>query len=125
MHKRLVNTLLLIALAVGFSGCPATSIALGTWVFIVKESGQDSEVRATVLAAGGQILVPVSQPEVADFVSGGSGWAQNGSTFTMDSPGENLLFTGTVHSSTSMTGTVALDSNPSVPIASWAGVLLP
>lgn len=125
MRLRIARYLLITMLLVSLSGCPATSIALGTWVFIVKEPGKDSEARAIILAAGGQIQIPASQPAVADFLFGGSGWDQNGSTFTLDSPGENLLFTGTVHTSTSMTGTVASGADPSVPIASWAAVFLP
>jgi hypothetical protein len=90
---------------------------LGTWVFVVKVSGQDSVARAIDLLANGQTQMPNPIPAVADEAfAGTTTWDQSGATFEMVKLlGQNQFFTGTVRSGISMSGTWSLGSfsNPS------------
>ena len=128
MHCRRLRILLIVMLVVPLSGCPmGIPVQLGTWLFIVKVTGQDSVVRAITLTSGGQTQAPNPVPAAADeWFVGTTTWDQSGSTFTMvQLLGQNQFFTGTVHSNASMSGTWSLSSFSDPPVGSWAAVYLP
>jgi len=129
MQFRWLRFLVAVALIVPLSGCPgATSISLGTWLVTVNFTGQASFALAFGLAANGQVQAPNPVPPIADdFPMLGGSWAQSGPTFTMTETkiGEDWLYTGTIHSSTSMNGTWAQANNPSQVSGEWVAAWIP
>ncbi len=111
MNTRLLKATVMIVLALTMAGCPATgpaSVALGNWLFTITTPNVGSETAARTLQAGGATENPVPMPpQASDEFSGTLTWMQNGSAFTMSqviSVNNELVYTGTVHSSTSMSG---------------------
>lgn len=110
MRKRLVVGALLSVLLVGLTGCPPTQVSKGLWVFTISYVGPATYtlVPGLTLLDSGQAEVPLLvPPEVQDTWWGTFAWMQNGSTFTLSQVenGSNMVYTGTVNSSTSMDGT--------------------
>lgn len=111
MKIRILKTAVTIVLACSMMGCPAAgpiSVSVGLWLFTITTPNVGTETAARTLLAGGQTENPVPKPpQASDEFSGTLTWMQNGSAYTMSqviSVNNELVYTGTVHSSTTMSG---------------------
>ena len=108
MQKRLVAGVLLSVMLVGFTGCPATQVSPGTWLFAIGSDGTFFTASAALdLLGDGSTQDPDPIPPNFNPLPGTVTWMQNGSTFTMSQVTDSATttYTGTVNSSTSMDGT--------------------
>lgn len=130
MKHYALGLLVLVAMVLPLSGCPTAppAIAIGTWLFTVSETGEPDQHPALVLLNGGQTQDPVPMPPQADSsFSGTSTWLQNGSSFVLNQVigvNNELQYSGTVQSSTSMSGTWMRTAG-GIDSGTWSAVKLP
>jgi len=131
MNQGVVQAAVAAVFAVSTMGCPGPSgppaIALGTWLFTISETGTPDTQPALILQNGGQTQDPMPMPPQADSsFSGTLTWMQNGSTFVSNqviSVNNEIEYTGTVQSSTSMSGTWMRTAG-GVDSGTWSAVKL-
>ncbi len=108
MQKRLVVGVLLSVMLVGFTGCPATQVSPGTWLFdIGSDNTFFTASRALDLLGDGSTQDTDPIPPNTTPFTGTLTWMQNDGTFTMSQvvSGAGGGYTGTINSRTSMDGT--------------------
>jgi len=126
----LVQLLIAVALVLPMMGCPSgpPTLALGVWVFTISTTGGGDQEPALTLLAGGQTETPSPLPPgVSEMFSGVLTWAQNGSAFSLNQVigvNNEVLHTGTVQSSSAMSGTWTRTLG-GVGSGTWSAVLLP
>lgn len=113
MKSPIRRGLLVVVTLVSVIGCSAPELTTGPWLFTQNSSDGESRTQALILLDGGQTQIPDPKPQEAssEFQSdfGGLAWAQDGSTFTLSyGVPDSVIYTGTVESPTSMTGTWAV-----------------
>lgn len=131
MKQGVFQPALAVMLATSMLGCPGPSgppaISLGTWLFTISETGNPDSHPALILQSGGQTQDPMPMPPQADSsFSGTLTWMQNGSTFVLVqviSVNNEIEYTGTVQSSTSMSGTWMRTAG-GVDSGTWSAVKL-
>lgn len=116
--------ILFAAAMLPLSGCPGGSGAVtqGVWIFTVVTPGFGTSVGALELLANGATNIPNPKPVEADDEFGAEPiWTQSGSAITLMF-GDGSTYDGTVHSSTSMSGSISVPANPD--IARWSAIFL-
>lgn len=124
MSARIFPIIVIAALAMSFGGCPAgsTTITQGLWLFTIVTSGVSSTTGALNLLPNGQTTIPnPTPPEASDDFGAAPFWSTSGSSVTFQFQGLTALYVGTIHSSTSMSGTVE-DSGQTLGL--WSAILL-
>jgi hypothetical protein len=129
MKYRILSWLVIIALAISLSGCPASgSIAYGVWIFTLESppSPPESGIGRVILQNGFTQEPPAGYPGVVSVLGGTVVWQRVGSTITITQDTGSVVFTytGTVQSPTSMSGTYAQVGDPSNS-GSWSATLGP
>ena len=131
MKSRIYRMLLVVALLVPLSGCPTSSpdaVALGLWVVTIVRSDPHVFLISLIIEAGGQTQEDPPSPPlgVTSTLTGDVTWVQNGSTISLMQVDTALSFvyTGAVHSSTSMSGTWTQTSG-GVASGTWSALWLP
>jgi len=125
MNVRCLRVLLIVFLFLPLSGCPVSSVTLGIWK-IRLDGGSPS---ALTLLPGGQTEPPDPlPPDIIAAVGGQVTWEQRRSTFTLTqdftNPDAQYVYTGTVHSSSSISGTWKSTVGPPQS-GTWTFELLP
>lgn len=126
MKVRCLRILLIVFLFLPLSGCPVPSVALGIWS-IRSDGGSPS---ALTLLQGGQTEIPAPLPPGIIFAFGGQAtWQQIRSTFTLTQdftgPTTQFVYTGTVNSSSSISGTWEKTVGTPPESGTWTAELLP
>ena len=126
MKVRCLRILLIVFLFLPLSGCPVPSVTLGIWL-IALNGGSPS---ALTLLQGGQTEIPDPiPPGIISGFGGQSTWEQRRSTFTLTQdftgPTTQYTYTGTVNSSSSISGTWEKTVGAPPESGTWTAELLP
>ncbi len=128
MYRYAIKAFVVVAMALPMMSCPsgAVAIVLDVWVFTVSTTGGGNDVAGLSLLPGGQTATPNPMPAGAtDEFSGTLTWTQTGSTFSMSQVigvNNEIGYTGTVQSSTSMSGTWSRTAG-GVGSGTWSAML--
>lgn len=75
MQKRMVVGALLSVALIGLTGCPATQVSPGTWLFTLNfDSNSEVDIMTLILEDGGTTRTPDPQPPNGGFFSGTVTW---------------------------------------------------
>ena len=128
--KYAIRSVAILAVVVAMTGCPSgpPTLAIGTWLFTISETGMADQHPSLTLLAGGQTQEPMPMPPQADSTfSGTLTWQQNGSSFVLNqviSVNNELQYAGTVQTSTSMSGTWMRTAG-GIDSGTWSATRLP
>ena len=125
MNYRILPTMVIaVAVALSISGCPggSTGVTTGLWLFTIVSPGVSSTTGALNVLPTGQTVIPSpTPPEAANDFGTPPIWTLSGSTINFQFAGVASRYIGTVHSSTSMSGTVEESGNI---LGLWSAILL-